>query len=90
MGIVSAFEQRGSGDGDFYMLLSLIGRQPLLMIITQEFVKEVNSIIADESSILFVYEIGPRLLGEPAKNVVVLRIEFNIVFVKVFEQFICS
>lgn len=56
------------------------------MIISQQLIEKVNSIVADEALVLGVDERMPALLGKPAENVVVLRIELDIVLVQIIEQ----
>ena len=58
------------------------------MIVTQEFVEEINSLIADEPLIIGINEAVPGLLLEAAENVIVLSIELNLILVQVVEQVI--
>lgn len=60
------------------------------MVITEKLVQEVNSLVADESLILRVDEAVPRLLLEPAKDIVVLRVELDLVLVEVVEQVVSA
>lgn len=56
------------------------------MIISQKLVQEVNCFITDEALVLSVDKRGPRLAGESGENVIVLRIQLNVVLVQVLEE----
>ena len=56
------------------------------MIIAQELVKKIYRIITDKFLVLCVDEGGPVLLGKPPQDIVVLRIELDIVLVEVLKQ----
>lgn len=58
------------------------------MVVSQQLVEEVNRLVADEPLILRVHEAVPGLLLEPAEDVVVLRVELDLVLVQVVEQFV--
>lgn len=60
------------------------------MVISKEFVQEVNGIVADESLVLGIDEAVPVLLWEASQNIVVLSVELNIVFVEVVEEILGS
>lgn len=56
------------------------------MVVTQELVKEVNSLLAHEALIISSDERVPRLAGKARKDLVVLRIQLDIVLVQVLEK----
>lgn len=58
------------------------------MIISQEFIKEVDSFFADKALVIRVDKRMPRLAGETGEDIVILGVEFDIVTVQVFEEFL--
>jgi len=68
----------------------LFRSQAILVIVSQQLVKKVNGVVANEALVLSVDERVPWLLGISAKYVVVLGIELNVVLVKIVEQIFCS
>jgi hypothetical protein len=56
------------------------------MIISQQLIEKVQSMLAHESLIIRIDETLPRLLGKSAKDVVVLCVQLNIVSIQVLEQ----
>lgn len=59
-----------------------------LVVITKKLVEEVYGFVTDESLIVRIYELFPRLLRIPAQNIVVLSVEFDVVFIEVIEEII--
>jgi hypothetical protein len=60
------------------------------MIVSEQFVEKVESIVTDEPLVLCVHEAVPVLFGEPAEDVVVLGVELNIIFVQILKKIICA
>lgn len=60
------------------------------MIIPQQLIQEVDRLVTDKSLILRVDETVPGLLLKATKNVVVLRIQLNLILVQVVEQIVGS
>lgn len=60
------------------------------MIISQQLVKKINCIIADKSLVFGIDKPMPIFLGKPSQNVVILGVEFNVVFIEVLEKIICA
>jgi len=59
-----------------------------LVIVSQELIQEVDSLIADKSLVLRVDKTVPRLLLEASEDVIVLGIELYLVLVQVIEEII--
>lgn len=59
-----------------------------LVVIAQQFVKEVNSLVANEALVVGVDETVPRLLLKAAQDIVVLSIQLNFVLVEVIEELV--
>ena len=64
------------------------GRGAYLVIVSQKLVQKVNGFVGHKSLVLGVDEAVPRLLGEAAQDVVVLRVEFYLVLVEVVEEIV--
>ena len=60
------------------------------MIIPQQLVQEVDGFWTDESLILRIHKGMPVLPWKSPQDVIVLRIELNVVAIEVFEQVICA
>lgn len=60
------------------------------MIVSQQFVEEVNSLVTNESLILGVDKTVPSLLLEAAEDFIVLGIKLDLVLVQVVEQIVCT
>lgn len=60
------------------------------MVVSQQFVQEVDGFIANEPLVLLVNELVPALLRETSENVVVLSVQLNIILVQVVEQLFSS
>lgn len=58
------------------------------MIVAQELVEEIDSLIADEALVVGINEAMPGLLLEASEDVVVLGVKLNLVLVQVVEQVI--
>lgn len=56
------------------------------MVISQELVQEIDGLIADEPLILRVDKAVPRLLLEAAEDIIVLRVELDLVLVEIVEE----
>ena len=56
------------------------------MIIPQQLIQKINSIIANKPLILTIDKSMPALLWEPSQDIVILRIKLDIVLVQVVEQ----
>lgn len=61
-----------------------------LMIISEQLVEEIYSLRAHKSLVVCIDETLPTFLRKSAKNVVVLLIQFDVIFVKVLEQIISA
>lgn len=61
------------------MILRLFRRQPLLMIVPQQLVQEIDRFVGDVSLIFRRDEFAPWFAWVSAEDVVVLLVEFNIV-----------
>jgi hypothetical protein len=72
------------------VLYSQPRRKTYLVIVSQKLVQEVNSFIADESLVLRGNKAVPGLLLETTKDVVILRVELDLVLVKVIEEIISA
>lgn len=59
-----------------------------LVVVTQQLVEEIDSLITDESLIVGVDKAVPGLLLEAAQNVIVLCIQFDLILVQVVKQII--
>jgi hypothetical protein len=64
------------------MTLTLLGRQPLLVIVPQQLVQKVDRLIRDVSLIFRRDEFAPWFPGVSAEHVVELRVEVDIVAFK--------
>lgn len=60
------------------------------MVVSQKLVKEVNSLVADETLVLSVNKRVPRLAREARENVIILRVQLNIVLVQVLKELFSS
>ena len=56
------------------------------VVISQQLVQKVNGLVADKPLVLGIDKAVPRLLLEAAENVVVLRVQLNLVLVNVVKQ----
>lgn len=56
------------------------------MIITEKFVQKVNRFIANEALVLSIYKREPRLPGKAGENLIILRVELDLILVQVLEQ----
>jgi len=71
------------------MSIKELGEEFYLMIITQQLVQKVNGLGSDKPLVLGIHKALPALLRKPTKNVVVLLVELNVIFVEVFEEVVC-
>lgn len=58
------------------------------MVITEKFVKEVECFRANKALVLRIDERMPRLLRVPRQEIVILRVQLDIVLVQVLEELI--
>jgi hypothetical protein len=58
------------------------------MVVSQQFVEEVDGLVAHEALVLGRDKAMPRLLGEAAEDVVILGIELYLVLVEVVEEIV--
>jgi hypothetical protein len=65
------------------MALSFFRRDSLLVVVPQQSVEEVNSLVWDEALVLRWDEAGPRLALVAAKDVVVLGVEVDVVLLEI-------
>lgn len=75
------------------LLLSGKRRTPVatyLVVISQQLVQEFDGVVCDKTLVLGCDKAMPGLLLETAKDVVVLRIQFNLVLVEVVEELVGS
>ena len=68
--------------------VSVSVRSTYLMVVAQQLVQEIDRLIAYEALILRVDKAVPRLLGEAAKDVIVLLVQLDLVLVEIVEQVI--
>ena len=61
-----------------------------LMIIAQQLVEKVDGVIADKALVFRVDEAVPILLREPPKDIIILCIKFDVIFVKILEQIVSA
>jgi hypothetical protein len=61
-----------------------------LMVITEKFIQEIDSLVGNKTLILRIDEAVPVLLRESTKNIVVLRIKLNFILVEIIKQVFCS
>jgi len=61
-------------------------RSTHLMVVSEQLIQKINGIVTDKALIVRVDKRVPWLLRIPAKNVVVLGIQLDVVLVKVVEQ----
>lgn len=60
------------------------------MVITKQLIEEINSFIADKALVLGRDKRVPRLAREAREDIVVLRVQLNVVLVQVFEELLGS
>lgn len=60
------------------------------MVISQQLIQEIDSLVGDKSRVLGVHETVPVLLWESAEDIVVLGIQLNLILVKVVKQVFCA
>lgn len=71
--------------------LTLIeGVESYLVIVTQQLVQKVDSLIAHEPCVILIDETMPALLRKPPEDIIVLSIQFNVVLVEIIEQIFCT
>ena len=58
------------------------------MIVSKEFVEEIDGLWAHETLIVSIHKALPRFLGESAEDVVVLSVKFDVIFVEVLEELV--
>lgn len=58
------------------------------MVVAQQLVKEINSLVADKTLVVGVDKAVPGLLLEPTQDIVVLSIQLYLVLVQVVEQLV--
>ena len=58
------------------------------MIVAQQLVQEINSLVGNETLVLSVNEAVPGFPLEAAENVIVLSVQLNLVLIKVVEQLV--
>lgn len=68
----------------------LLRSKPLLMIVPQQFVEEVDRFVADKALVLARNEPRPWFPLVSAENIVVLRVQIDIVLFQIRIQFVCS
>lgn len=56
------------------------------MVVAQKLVKEINGLVTDETLVLCVDKREPRLPGETGEDIVVLRVQFNVILVQVLKE----
>lgn len=67
-----------------------VARATYSMIVAQKLVKEVDGLITDKPLVIGIDKRVPRLAGEARENLVILRVQLNIVLVQVLEELLCS
>src|SRR6266480_4816860 len=65
-------------------------RETYHMVVSQKLVQEVNGIIAHKTLVFGVDEAMPTLLRKAAENVVILRVELDIISVQVVKEIFCA
>lgn len=71
------------------MSIGELGEKSYLMIVAQQLVQKVNGLGTDKPLVLGIHKALPALLRKPTKNVVVLLVELDVIFVEVFEEVVC-
>ena len=66
----------------------LLRRESLLVVVPKQLVEEVDGLVRDEALVLARDEAAPRLALVPSEDVVVLRVEVDIVFLEVGVQLV--
>jgi len=61
-----------------------------LVVVAEQLVKKVNSIVAHKTLVIGINKRVPGFLRVPGQNVVILRIQFNVILVQVVEKVLCS
>ena len=56
------------------------------MIISEQLVQEIDSLVADKSLVLRVDKAVPALFLESAKDIIVLLVELDLVLVQIVEE----
>lgn len=59
-----------------------------VVIVAQQLVQEINSLVGDEALVLGVNEAVPGFPLEAAENVIVLSVQLDLVLIKVVEQLV--
>jgi hypothetical protein len=60
------------------------------MVITKQLIKEVNSLITDKALVLGRDERVPRLAREAREDIIILRVQLNVVLVQIFKELLSS
>lgn len=60
------------------------------MVVTQQLVKEVNGLVANEPLIVGIHEAVPGLLLKAAQDIIILCIQLNLVLIQVVKQIISA
>lgn len=58
------------------------------MVVTQQFIEEINGFVRDKTLIFRCDEAVPRFLLESSQNIIILGIQFDLVLVKIVEQIV--
>jgi hypothetical protein len=72
------------------MVHGLLGRESIGMVVSQQFVEEVEGLGRDQMLILAVHEALPALLRVTAQDVVEARVELDVILFNVLEQLVCA
>lgn len=60
------------------------------MIVSEQFVQEVNRLWTDKSLILSVHKAVPIFPWESPQDVIILRIKLDVISIEVLEQIVCT
>lgn len=72
------------------VVLGLLGGEAILVVVAEQLVQEVNGLVGDEALVVRVDERVPGLLGEAAKDVIVLGVELNLILVEVLKELVSA
>lgn len=60
------------------------------MVIAKQLIEEINGFVTDEPLVFRSDKRVPGLAGEPRQDLVVLRVQLDVILVQVFEEFLGS
>ena len=60
------------------------------MVISKQFIQEIDGLVGNKSLVLGIDKAVPILLRESTQDIIILGIKFNLVLVKVIKQIFCT